>query len=320
MLAVTIISLLVAVTVQFSKDMRQELIGSANYLASSNLGSIAKSGYNIGAAMLEFDGGNSTFDSIHEDWAKTGNSILGNIFNNGRVTILIDDLGGKIQLNSLVDDQGKTDGPVARQTRNMLNNLFVSGSLGEFSEDEIKLILDAITDWIDPNDEESGIEETESSFYLSRQPSYNCKNGPIEFIEELLLIRGITTDLYYGSSEFSGLKDLVTVHGTDGKININTAPALILQALSTEMSEELVENLIEFRDDEANKDLLSDNNWYTTVLPGDINLSGDSISIASNFFSITATAENRSGMEKKLYAVVQRQTDNKIALLSKKVE
>lgn len=315
LLAVTVITLLVAVTVQFSKDMRQELIGSANYLASNTLGTMVKSGYNIGAALLQVDGGNNKSDTFFDSWAQVGSGGLANLYGSGNLSITISDMGGRIQLNSLVDAQGK----INVNTINILENLFNTGKLGEYSDEDISLIIDAIIDWIDPGDEEKGIEETESSYYLSRQPSYKSKNAPLEFIEELLLIRGITSDLYYGNAEFAGLKDLVTVHGNDGKININTAPPLVLQALSPDMSEELVGDLIEFRDDEENKGQLDNANWYKGILPGYVTIPDKATTVSSNFFKITATAE-RNKMKKNLYAVVQRQSGADIAMIYRKVE
>lgn len=319
LLAVTVVSLLVAVTVKFSKDMRQELFGSANYLAASRLSAMVRSGYTISAALLQLDGGENTFDSQHDNWAKLGVSNLSQLYGSGTLTIQISDLGGRIPLNSLVDDKGKSDGEVAVMTRDILQNLFSSGGLGELAEEEIALILDAITDWIDPDNNETGIEETETSFYQGLETPYKCKNGPIEFIEELLLIRGITSDLYYGNDEFPGLVNLVTVHGNDGKININTAPPSILRSLGVDMNEELVANLVEFRNDEENKDQLKNSEWYTNVLPGDVTLQSGSITTQSKFFLITATAE-RNEMVKNLFAVVERQQGSAISMISRKIE
>jgi DNA uptake protein ComE-like DNA-binding protein len=51
----------------------------------------------------------------------------------------------------------------------------------------------AIIDWRDP-DETPGQNGAEQESY----PTYRCKNGPFETVEELLLVRGITPDLLYG--------------------------------------------------------------------------------------------------------------------------
>ena len=39
----------------------------------------------------------------------------------------------------------------------------------------------------------------ESDYYSGLSPGYRCKNGPLDSIEELLLVRGVTPDLLFGS-------------------------------------------------------------------------------------------------------------------------
>ena len=58
-------------------------------------------------------------------------------------------------------------------------------------------VADAILDWMDTDDEprESG---AESSYYAGLNPPYAPKNGPMDSIEELLLIRGVTPQLLFG--------------------------------------------------------------------------------------------------------------------------
>ena len=58
-------------------------------------------------------------------------------------------------------------------------------------------IADAILDWIDEDDNprEYG---AEFDFYSGLDPPYSPKNGPLETVEELLLVRGVTPDLLFG--------------------------------------------------------------------------------------------------------------------------
>jgi len=58
-------------------------------------------------------------------------------------------------------------------------------------------IADAILDWIDPDNEprEYG---AEADHYAFLDPPYTPKNGPLETIEELLLVRGVTPWLLFG--------------------------------------------------------------------------------------------------------------------------
>ena len=58
-------------------------------------------------------------------------------------------------------------------------------------------IADSIIDWLDPDDEarEYGVE---SGYYSAMSPAYQCKNGPMDSLDELLLIRDITPQLLFG--------------------------------------------------------------------------------------------------------------------------
>lgn len=56
---------------------------------------------------------------------------------------------------------------------------------------------DAILDWIDEDDDQrqSG---AEAGYYGELQPSYGPRNGPIETLAELLMVRGVTPELLFG--------------------------------------------------------------------------------------------------------------------------
>jgi type II secretory pathway component PulK len=58
-------------------------------------------------------------------------------------------------------------------------------------------VADAILDWLDDDDEtrEFG---AEAEHYASLVPPYAPKNGPLETVEELLLVRGVTSQLLFG--------------------------------------------------------------------------------------------------------------------------
>jgi len=56
---------------------------------------------------------------------------------------------------------------------------------------------DAILDWLDEDDESRDF-GAESSYYRSQSPPYEAKNGPLDSLDELLLIRGVTPELLFG--------------------------------------------------------------------------------------------------------------------------
>ena len=57
---------------------------------------------------------------------------------------------------------------------------------------------DAILDWLD-EDEEPREYGAESDYYSSLSPPYAAKNGQLETVEELLLVRGVTPQLLFGA-------------------------------------------------------------------------------------------------------------------------
>jgi DNA uptake protein ComE-like DNA-binding protein len=58
-------------------------------------------------------------------------------------------------------------------------------------------LADAILDFID-DDDTSRTYGCESAYYSSLQPAYSAKNSPLESLDELLLVRGVTSQLLYG--------------------------------------------------------------------------------------------------------------------------
>jgi type II secretory pathway component PulK len=59
-------------------------------------------------------------------------------------------------------------------------------------------VADAIVDWIDPDDD-ARTNGAENSYYMGLSPPYQCKNGPLDSIEELLYVRGVTPELLFGT-------------------------------------------------------------------------------------------------------------------------
>jgi len=58
-------------------------------------------------------------------------------------------------------------------------------------------IADSILDFVDSDDDrrENGVE---SNFYSGLNPAYSAKNGPLDSLDELLLVNGVTPELLFG--------------------------------------------------------------------------------------------------------------------------
>ena len=95
--------------------------------------------------------------------------------------------------------------------------------------------VDAIIDWLDYDDMDAEEPDgAENDYYTSLENPYPCKNGPMDTIEELLLIKGITPELYFGNAEEEQLplSEYLTVHGDwEGRVNVNTAHEDVIAAV-----------------------------------------------------------------------------------------
>ena len=306
---ILIISVLVAAALELNRSSRADVNDAANLSDGIKLGYIAKSGFYGAAALLA--NATNNYETLRDDWAHA--EILSaqskSFFPAGYFTVRIEDEKGKIPLNKLVTD-GTADGDrKAPLIQAMLRRLLL---LPEFDLEEARVveIVDAIIDWIDKNEDVTG-RGAESSYYLSQALPYTAKNAPLDCIDELLMIKGITSELFAGTKEKPGLAQFVTIYGT-GAVNINTAPKMVLRALPAVMANNPVEITAEWADQmddyrRAKGNNLSSVDWYKKV-PGmeGITINPDLIEMQkSNFFKIYSTGVVDK-MEQRLSGVIQR--------------
>jgi general secretion pathway protein K len=310
-MTILVISLIVALTLQFNASMRSNLQAAMNLRDGIRLGCIARSGFNGALAVLHEDATSGNVDTLREDWAhaKLFSESSLSLFNEGRFIVEITDLSGKIQLSQLIDKDGNYN-----STQKSLLLRFMSFPEFDLDPEEVENIVDAIKDWID-NDNDTTRFGAEDSYYKALEKPYPCKNAPIEFLEELLFVRGITKELLYGSGEKPGISRYLSPYG-NGKININTADIFILRSLSNDIDQERAEDMVEYRENEDND--LSDFKWYKNV-PGmaDVSIPDSLITTSSNYFEITSEGFKGS-MRKKIEATVERK-EKTLQVLSWKV-
>jgi general secretion pathway protein K len=260
-LIIVMISILVLAVLAggFAYSMKVETALAHNANSETELQWIGRSGVEYARWILAQQMACTTepFDALTQVWAGgsggpcTTNSALADVqrevhIGHGSFTWKISDLERKWNINTLVDQQsgGSGGGEGILQAALMV----IGVDSGEFPS-----IIGAILDWIDTNDQPS-LEGAESDYYRTLNPPYDAKNGPIDDISELLLVRGITDhpEIYWGSSSTNhpqsavqftrggvpvmppfypvGLVDLFTPISS-GKININTASASVLQLI-----------------------------------------------------------------------------------------
>jgi general secretion pathway protein K len=339
LITVMVVSLLVMATVQFGRNMRRELISSTNLKDTGAVEAITRSGVNFAQEMLVRKDRKNSFDSFYDAWGKLSSQDLSSLFERGTLHLVVADLSGRLQVNSLVSTGGEKAAPAgvtqetlkgakgetaaaatAKVTREILKRLLLSENFGITEESQAVGIIDSLVDWIDKDDRESDF-GAEDSYYRSLEHPYGCKNGPVSSMEELLLVKGITPDILYGTKEHKGLAQYLTVYGNDGKININTVDLVLLQAMDALMTPEMAKSIIEYREREENKEKLSSIHWYKEVanMPGDVTISDKVLTVKSSYFMITAVGGLNS-LQQTRVAVVNRGQDGKPVLLYGKVD
>lgn len=287
-----VLVLLIALATEFAFSMKMEVNTTRNYKEDTESYYLSKAGLNLALAELFKE---AKFHSIHGEhgWitgkiaASTPNETTQSpgqeksdaeqttgqeelegeevvqdfdIVNrtdieleNGSITYTIRDENGKISINSA--------------SKTTLDKLLLYSGI----EDKIErsTISDSILDWID-TDKNHRLNGAEDDYYRTQNPPYYAKNGPIETIDELLKIRGITEEILYGSKDNNdenkklGIADHLTIYKIS-TVNPNTASEEVLNIL--------------FESEQASKILESRNT------------KGFHSNSLSNFFHITSTGK-----------------------------
>jgi general secretion pathway protein K len=160
-------------------------------------------------------------------------------------------------------------------------------------------IVDSLQDWRDPNEEHRLNGAESDDHYLKLPVPYRARNANIESVSELLQIRGVTRDLFFGGSGQSGLADAFTVR-TVGQVNLNTATPLVLRALGLSVAE--ISTILQTRRDAP----------YVTV-PGQYG--GRGFSVNTRTFRVTAEGILHGRVGARITAVLRRQSDSEVAVL-----
>jgi len=315
-LTILVITIIVALSLELNSSIRSELQAAVNLRDGVSLRHLAKSGFQFAMAVLYDDGKRTAYDSLREDWADPErlSGYLEGMFSEGAVGIEIIDHSGRIQINNLIYHKGEKRGSYNPVQREMLSRLLGSEEF-DLEPDEVDNIIDAIKDWLDPDKEVTRL-GAEGSYYAGLDRPYSCKDGPLDSLEELLLVRGITRELFYGTGERPGLSEFLTVWG-DGKINTNTARPLVLKALSKHLDRDMVEAMVAYRTDEDND--ISGPGWYKQVPQMSSEVAIDHlITTSSSIFEIRVEAF-KDRMQKRCAGLVERGKDT-VRVISWKVE
>ncbi|MBU1631294.1 MAG: general secretion pathway protein GspK, partial [Candidatus Omnitrophica bacterium] len=301
------IAVLSALTINLSSRMNQEVLLLKNSSDELKASSLAQAGTQYAIAILKMD------DDFQADWLAEGwaeEVIL--TFDEGTVKINTIDEGGKINLNYLNTGKEREKKLKIEQMLELCDNIGLDYA-----------IIPAIIDWLDADYEISELlsitvgenKGAESDYYEDLPIPYPCKNASFDITQELMMVRGIEKENYYGQN---GLENFITVFA-GGKININTAGKEVLKAtLQASLSsfEENQPEILELIDDIAVTSIMDwriDNPFYDLSSLGEffsedvVNkiLQSQLFDVKSNVFTITSNAKVGK-IDKNITVVVER--------------
>ena len=328
-ITLSIIAVLVVTTLELNRKARSSIYVSGAFRERIQLKQMAMSGMHAALVLLIKDKENSDIDSIQEDWAnpeKIEELLMEMPFDYGRVRVSIADELGKIQVNSLVKFP---DGRDFNETQRRMWEHFLNLAIPvlDRTDDTSPIpIINSLKDWLDLGDDDliTGLSGAESEYYRDLDPPYESQNGPFHHLGELMLVKGITPELFEGVGGVPGIANYMTVWGMtattnnqftfDGAININTADLPVIAAILPTDSEHLAQSLFEYRAELSDGKYvhdLSSPTWYKEA-PGcsDLEIDPKLIRTTSDFFFVRAEAEAK-GMTLAVEVLVKRLIEKK---------
>jgi type II secretory pathway component PulK len=304
MIAIAVFSALAAALV-FSMKVETKLARSAE--DEQQLLWLGRSGVELARWVLAQHPPSEPYDSLNQIWAggpggpaETNSALAAIDLNNypigdGTVALKIVDLERKVNINTA--------------NTAVLQQALTAMGVGA---DDLSVVSDSIQDWIDPDDAQR-IAGAENDYYQGLSPPYHAKNAPMDNLAELLLVKGVTPEMYWGTSATNhapgtfqhpklglatapdqepdypfGLVDIFTPISS-GKININTAGTNVLQMIPG-MDANAAENIVKQRAGPDGEDGTIDDTPFRGVQLAAAGLSATAVQQATPFFTVSSSA------------------------------
>lgn len=251
-----VIAILSVIVLEFSFAMRTEVNIAKNYKEETQLYAMAEGGVQRAIAELIYKQDprvqqkrNKKIEEVppeQREWMTDGRPYS-LPFDQGTCEVKITSEAGKVNINAVSDTT----------LRKIIGQLGLEG-------DARDIVVDSILDWRDPG-ELHRLNGAKNDYYQSLKEPYNCKNGNLDSIEELLLVRGVTPGLFSGKketkkgeegvkSEGIGLRDIFSIYSSSGaQIDINSASLPVLRVVLG-IPSEVAQSIVKAREEKGFQD------------------------------------------------------------------
>jgi len=198
----------------------------------------------------------NSYNALNESWANNEDLFKNMQLGDGFVTLEYSVSNGRNEdekeiLYGIEDECSKIN--INTVSANILATMLER--IAEIDEEEAEIIAASIVDWRDV-DVITSAGGAENEYYQKLKPPYECKNRRFEAIEELLLVKKMSLEI------FAKIKNVITIYGT-GKVNINTAGFNTFYALG--FNESVSKRIIEFRQGKDGKIGTEDDGIFQSI-------------------------------------------------------
>jgi general secretion pathway protein K len=273
-ITLVIVTLVAIIVLELNYLMRVDVHASANFRDGVRAYYLAKSGVNV---VKELFGRNiQELDELKTALLAGGPQELP--IGDDSASVRVIDETGKINVNALLIQtsapqptagarapqspsrtqprEAQTVSPWIQITQDLFQRLGIDPTL-----------VGAVIDWIDIDEIPTGSGGAESSYYRGLEKPYTARNGPMETIAELRLIKGFTDEvlLKLGARRVGGIVDPATnlyltalplPQGGGWRVNLNTAPPALLNSLTRDVgqyAERIVQRRAQSRIEQINE-------------------------------------------------------------------
>lgn len=229
-------------------------------------------------------------DSFNDDWATNLPPIP---IEGGTIQGKIEDLQGRFNINSLL----KAANPDQVSIK-VFRNLLISNDIDD-------KLSDAVVDWLDADLDSTVPDGAEDGDYLNNAIPSRAANRLMVSASELIVVKG------FDNEKYSKLSPYLVALPEATTININTASAMQLSMLSSQVSLSEAEDIIKNRDKSGFKSV--DEFMSLDSVKGK-NISKDLVSVSSQYYLLKARSVI-GNLKSELYSIMHRDNQGKIKVL-----
>ncbi len=298
------IVMLASILLVFNNNCRGQLAAFTESQKSEQALNSARTGLNIAIAAIR-DNSNIYTDQKLLTFL-SGREII--LDDQNVCRIIVTQENSKLNINLLTDKSGKHD-------RNRIEQLLhLIDLLNQYNPEDTAIsygLAPAIIDWTDSDDNVTALPfidhqniGAEADYYSQTQTPYTCKNAPFDTLDELMLVKYITPDVFRRISEY------LTVHG-NGHININCASKFVIAGISGEIDNTLAQLIIDRRNTRPFESIaeLRDIPGVTENIYTRLKLAA-AVNPPDQYYSVSASGTAGS-TQCKINVILRRNTDTK---------